>query len=235
MTTSIITVIPRTFDNFNTYIRNTNSYMDEGTPKNSERLEVPVEMVTKWDGICKKWVAAYDKYSDKYNLRTQAINDELRTIVDEAHIFNEDSNFLARIAISPKVTITDLETFGIRNSIGPKAGRSTPQMPFTTMVETTLKPIGGGSIMVKCYSKGSRASILEAANCVQYRFVVGTTPPSSAEDAILDKDLSTKASFVLPAGAEKIGLHLYIYFRWFNTKHPELAGPWSDLESTLIL
>jgi hypothetical protein len=89
--------------------------------------------------------------------------------------------------------------------------------------------------MVKCYSKGSRASILDAADSVQYRFVVGTTAPTSADDAILDKELSTKASFVLPTGVQKVGMMLYIYFRWYNTKHPELAGPWSTLQSTIII
>lgn len=235
MATSITTSIPRTFGNFNFFIRNTNSYMEEGTPKNSERLGIPVEIATSWKGIEKKWITAYDKYSDRYNLRTQAVNDELRAIMDEAHAFNAENNFLARIAISENVTVTDLETFGIRNGTGPKQSRSTPQTPIINMVEATLKPIGGGSVMVKCYSKGSRASILDAADSVQYRFIVGSTAPTSAEDTSLDKELSTKASFVLPTGAEKIGMHLFIYFRWYNTKHPDLAGPWSTLQSTIII
>jgi hypothetical protein len=209
--------------------------MEEGTPKNSERLGIPVEMATKWNGIGKKWVTAYDKYSDRYNLRTQAVNDELRAIIDEAQAFNDENHFLARIAISENATVTDLETFGIRNGSGPKQSRSTPQTPITNLVEATLKPIGGGSIMVKCYSKGARASILDTADSVQYRFIVGSAAPSSAEDASLDKELSTKASFVLPTGAEKIGMYLYIYFRWYNTKHPELAGPWCPQQSTIII
>lgn len=235
MTTSIITSIPRTFGNFNFFIRNTNSYMEEGTPKNSERLGITVEIATSWKGIEKKWITTYDKYSDRYNLRTQAINDELRAIINDAQEFNDENHFLARIAISENATVTDLETFGIRNRSGSKQPRSTPQNPITSLVEATLKPIGGGSVMVKCYSKGARASILDTADCVQYRFVVGTTPPSSADDAILDKELSTKASFVLPAGVQKGGLTLFIYFRWHNTKHPELAGPWSTLQSTIII
>lgn len=235
MATTITTSIPRTFGNFNTYIRNTNSYLEEGTPKNSERLGVPAELVTGWNGILKKWITVYDKYSDRYNLRTQAVNDELRAIINDAQEFNNENHFLARIAISENATVTDLETFGIRNGTGPKQPRTSPQNPITTLVEATLKPIGGGSVMVKCYSKGARASILDAADCVQYRFVVGTTAPTSAEDANLDKELSTKASFVLPTGAEKMGMHLFIYFRWHNTKHPDLSGPWSTLQSTIII
>ena len=192
-------------------------------------------MATGWNGILKKWITVYDKYTDRYNLRTQAVNDELRAIINDAQEFNNDNHFLARIAISENATVTDLETFGIRNGTGPKQPRTLPQNPITTLVEATLKPIGGGSVMVKCYSKGARASILDAADCVQFRFVVGTTAPTSAEDANLDKDLSTKSSFVLPTGAEKIGMSLYIYFRWYNTKHPDLAGPWSTLQSTIII
>ncbi|TCN67671.1 hypothetical protein [Acetobacteroides hydrogenigenes] len=235
MATSITTSIPRTFGNFNFFIRNTNSYMEEGTPKNSERLGIPIEIATSWKGIEKKWITAYDKYSDRYNLRTQAVNDELRAVIDEAHTFNAENHFLARIAISENATVTDLETFGIRNGTGQKQPRSIPQSPITSLVEVTLKPIGGGSVMVKCYSKGARASILDAADSVQYRFVVGATAPSSAEDPELDKEISTKASFVLPTGAEKIGMFLYVYFRWYNIKHPELAGPWSTLQSTIII
>ena len=60
-------------------------------------------------------------------------------------------------------------------------------------------------------------------------------PPASAEAEGLKAEISTRASFNLDAGSASSGKYLYIYLRWYNTKHPALAGPWSSMNTTLIL
>lgn len=227
--------IPTTISLFDPYIRNSNDYLRQGTPTtNAERLGVPTEQLTVWKGILDKWTPLYSKYSDKVNLRTNAITSELYDTIETAINFEKETLMFAHIAISPNVTTADLETFGIHRVI-PKSSRSIPQNPITEQVDTTLQPIGGGAVLIKCYSGGKRTSIHEDANCVQYRYTIGAIPPTSPIDTNLMVNQSTKSTFTLNTGAENTGLRLYIYFRWFNTKHPELAGPWSDLESTLIL
>jgi len=75
-----------------------------------------------------------------------------------------------------------------------------------------------------------RAGICAGADSVQYMYAVGTTPPASAEAEGLKAEISTRASFNLDAGSASSGKYLYIYLRWYNTKHPALAGPWSSMK-----
>lgn len=225
--------IPSKIESFDKFIRTTSGYLNEGETKNYERLSIPKVLVDKWVGFATEWIKWYAKYSDSYSSRTQAVVDEMNTIIEATRIFDDENNFLARIAISENVTITDLEMFNIRNE--GKQSRTKPQNPITELVESTIKPIGGGSLMVKCYGKGVRAAILPPANCVQYHYTMGANAPTSAEDENMDMDISTKGSFMLQLGASNEGKRLYIYFRWYNTKHPEIAGPWSAMQTTIIL
>ena len=47
------------------------------------------------------------------------------------------------------------------------------------------------------------------------------------------KEIFTKSVFTFHMGVENVGKKMVAYLRWYNTKHPELAGPWSDV--TLIV
>lgn len=235
MPTLFVSCIPLSFDKFNGYLQNSTTFLFEGAPTpNYVRLGIPEPIANGWKEIGTRWNPLYIKYTDKYNLRTPAVSDEMRAIIDSARKFEEENHMIALIAISPNATVTDLETFSINN--GQRKNRTVPQNQITSLVNAILKPIGGGSISIKCYDTNSkRASINETANCVQYRCCVGTTAPASVEDDILDMDISTKSSFILQAGAENEGKRLYIYFRWHNTKHPDISGPWSAQLSTIII
>jgi hypothetical protein len=226
--------IPRNKEKFNNYVHSTNIYLGEGTPPNGKRLNIPEPHMVIWDGILTRWIGHYEKYLDKINSCTPAVINELNSIIDEAHNFDETTHFTARIAIADNATQTDFEMFHIPTGSGQKKGR-TNQTPITDLVEMVLKPLGGASVSVKCYGKGSRAAILDGANGVQYRYMVGVAAPTSAADKMLDTDVSSKSTFVLATGASNVGLQLYIYFRWYHTKHPEIAGPWSRLQTVILL
>lgn len=237
MPTLFLSCIPLSYDKFNTYLQNTTTFLFEGAPTaNYVRLGIPETVANGWKEISTQWNPIYSKYTDKYNFRTQAISDELRSIIDSTRRFEDENHLIALIAISPNATVTDLETFSINGANGQKKSRTIPQSQITSLVNAILKPIGGGSISIKCFDANSkRASIYETANCVQYRYCVGNTAPASVEDDILDMDISTKGSFILSVGAENEGKRLYIYFRWHNTKHPEISSPWCPLQSTIII
>jgi len=229
--------IPRGIDGFNPYIIKTVAYFADGTPTtNASRLGISEEEVNQWTGFLTEWSPLYLKYSDKRNSRTTAVIDQLYDIVDRVIAFDQTNHILDRIAVSLNVNIVDLETFNIRKGALQKSGRSIPQKSITDSVSVTLQPIGGGSVSVKCYSPtGARPAILSDADSVQYVYSVGIAAPASAMADGLSKDLSTKGSFTLALGADAAAKSLFIYFRWFNTKHPELAGPWSTLQTTLLL
>lgn len=227
--------IPRRKENFNNFIRTTNTYLKEGNPTNAARLNMPDNLLTVWSDYLARWIGPYNKFSDKINSRTQAVTNELQAIINEARKFDQENHLFARIAIAENATLTDFEVFKIPTGKRQKQNHGAAQMPITDLVQVVLKPIGGGSVSIKCYGKGARASLLESANCVQYRYVVGAVAPTSASDKALEMDISTKGSFILATGAANVGLQLYIYFRWYNTRHPEQAGPWSMIQPVILL
>ena len=228
--------IPRGIDDCNQYLVSTNNYLDAGTPNNAERLGILPAEVTKWAGLANRYQPLYLLYSDKKNSRTTAVKDELLSIIDELADLDQTSHLLDRIAASPNVTIADMETFNIKKGILQKTTRSVASTPLTNRVVAAIHPLGGGSVTIKCRNLSSeRASIDEGANCVQYAFQVGNAAPVSADAPNLRREVSTRASFVLALGSASSAQSLFIYFRWYHTKHPELAGPWSALMTTLIL
>jgi len=227
--------IPRGIDGFNPYIINTNAYLLAGAPTNADRLGVLVPETDKWTGFVNEWTPLYMKYSDKKNGRTTAVKDQLLSIIDRCVDFDQSSHILDRIAASPGVTIVDMETFNIKKGMLQKTIRSVSVIPISEKVAAAIQPLGGGSIAIKCHNSTSRASILEGADSVQFVYQVGDVPPASAEAAGLMKDISTRAAFTLALGADNASKYLYICFRWYNTKHPKLASPWSSMQSTLIL
>ena len=89
----------------------------------------------------------------------------------------------------------------------------------------------GGIIAAKCYGNSSaRAGIFDEADSVQYSYLIGTVPPTSPSAEGMIRDLSTKGSFNFSVGDNNGGKNRYIYFRWYSTKHPELAGPWCNIQ-----
>lgn len=227
--------IPRGIDDFNSYIIHTSVYLTDGTPTNAERLGFLPSETKQWTDIHNEWIPLYAKYSDKKNSRTMSVTDQLYVLIKKCIDLDQSCHLLDRIAASPNVTVTDLELFDIKRGTL-QSNRSKPSSSITEPVSAILQPLGGGSMNVKCYStSGQRAGIFDEGDSVQFIYLVGTVPPESADAAGLSKDLSTKGIFTLSLGSASSGKYLYIYFRWYNTKHPSLAGPWSNLQTILIL
>ncbi len=230
--------IPRSAPLFNSYIVNTTNYLLAGTAPNTNaaRLGILESELTKWSALASKWSDVFLLYSDKKYTRTTDVKDQMLSIIDDFVKLDQTCRILDRIAASPNVTVTDLEVFNIKAGILKKATRTIPTARLTDKVVADIQALGGGSFAIKAKSSsGSGTAIIEGADSVQCVYKIGTTPPVSADDDGMKTNLSTKASFSLDLGTENSGKTLYVYFRWFNTKHPELAGPWSTLYVTVIL
>lgn len=222
---------------FNDFITGTSTYLKAGEPvTNGVRLGLlPVE-IDKWCGFAARWTPIYSKYNDKLNGYTRGTRNDIYTIMEEVQDFNREVFLLDRIKVSPAATLADLEMFNLKRPSGPKASHSAPHSLIKETVEVSFKLIKGGFVNVSCRGTSHpRPSIIDVADSIQYVYLIGTNPPASPTVPILQKELSTKSKFVINAGIENIGKTLYCYFRWYNTKYPEAAGPWTMLESTLIL
>lgn len=230
------TRIPRSIDDFSPYINITGTYFTEGRPTNASRLGITEAEVAAWQAFGATWAPLYLKYGDKKNTRTTAVIDQLHEVINNCVAYDQTNHILDRIAASTAATIIDFETFNIKSGPLEKTTRSRPVTPISELVSPTIQPIGGGTMSVKCYTSTSqRAGIYAGADCVQYLYAVGTTPPASAADEGLKAGISTRASFFLDLETASSGKYLYIYLRWYNTKHPNLAGPWCSLNTMLIL
>jgi len=229
------TRIPRSNGDLNTYMINTNAHLLNGTPDpNWKRVGLLETEMTQWTTLKTEFSELYMQYADKTNGRTKGIMDHLEEKKEEILDFDRSSHILDRIAASPNVTVYDLDVFNIKNQTSGGRGGKVPVI--TENVTVTLSPVGGGMISVKCYSiSGQRAHIIDEADCVQYAYTTGDTPPASAVVAGLVYGLSSKAAFTLSLGPDQAMKILYIYFRWYNTRHSEAAGPWCPCLNTGIL
>jgi hypothetical protein len=59
------------------------------------------------------------------------------------------------------------------------------------------------------------------------------TAPQNPDDGT-KQEVFTKATHDFRFGADKEGQFLCVFSRWYNTKHPELAGDWGEMQIALI-
>lgn len=130
-------------------------------------------------------------------------------------------------------------------NVVPVALRANPTHPTHAIEEDclpTVNVLGGGDQKVKCYSDhdASRPSKPKGADSVQVAFKIGVTPPvinhppddpasEPSPEACPQKEIFTKSTFVLRAGAGNATKKLFAFTRWYNSKHPELSGQWSPM------
>jgi hypothetical protein len=229
--------IPRLISTFNTYILTTSLYLAAGTPvNNATRLGLTEAEASRWAELAEEWKPLYELYSNKKVSRTVSIKEQLLNIIRKTVEFDRKNHILDRIGASAQATVEDTGEFRIKKGGTAKKKHTIPQSPINEPVTVSFVPIGGGMMNVKCYGTTSqRAGIFRNADSVQFVYTVGKTPPASADETGLSKDLSSKAIFTLTLGPGNSGNYLYIYFRWYNTRHPLLAGPWSSLNIAMIL
>ena len=228
--------IPRSIKRFNNYLSNTNAYLVAVNGANATRLGILPAEVTRWSAFVRKWSPLYLKYIDGKGSRTTAITDQLHSIVASCVNFDQTNHLLDRIAASPDVTVSDMEIFNIKKGILLKTTHARPQTALTEPLFAAIQPLGGGTVRIKCRgASGGRTAIFAGADSVQYNYTVGDTAPGSADAYGLKSEISTRASIILTLGSACSEKHLYIYLRWYLVKHPTLAGPWSSVQTVLIL
>lgn len=221
--------IPRTIVPFNDFINVCVAYLLAGDPvTNWSRLGVLDEEMKWFQAFLTDWNRLYLLYSDKKGSRTTEVIVSLNVLISNMLDYNQKQHLLDRIASSLNATPIDFSKFNIN-----PADKATPRSTHSAIqdvVEPTIEPIRGGVIAIKCYgSDSSRPSIYGDANCVQYSYIVGSEAPLSPDDPAMIHDISSRASFTINLGPANSGKKLFIFFRWYNTVHPDIAGPWTGL------
>jgi hypothetical protein len=113
--------------------------------------------------------------------------------------------------------------------------------------------LGGGVIQTDCHSSGSatlnplaktakagkktnRDKKEEGYEIMKSWKIInsGDALPVTANDAGMTKTLFTKAKIIQQLGPENEGKKLCEFLQWYIPKHPELASPWSNMQTTII-
>lgn len=97
-----------------------------------------------------------------------------------------------------------------------------------------FRSLGGGRYKITCLAdkEAGRAHKVEGADSVQFAYTISPQPPKPSptpDDGTMTLAIATRAIFIQNFGSANLACWLTIYFRWYNTKHPLLAGPWSPL------
>ncbi len=228
------TRVPKEISLFNAYINNTADYLEAdsggGPQKNWERLGLTATNMGDWKQQRKYWAETlYLKYSN-VNTRTKTVTQEVQGFKKDFAQFAQP--LLTIMAASPNVTDDDA---GVLNFVINRKKPTHTHTPITEACFAKYTALGGGE-MKASYSSATdskRASLLKGANCIQVSYKVGDTPPVNVHDGT-KTDIVPRATYVLDLGSENSGKKLFIYQRWYNSKYPELAGPWSALQTVLI-
>jgi hypothetical protein len=143
-----------------------------------------------------------------------------------------------------------------RISLGvPVPSRKKTQHTVATKNQVVFKSKGleGGVVQTDCYSSGSNAlnpvavtakmgkrtgrdrkeagyDILKSWKIIPQSAAL----PATANDAGMVKTLFTKAKIIKQLGAENKGMILCEFLQWYIPEHPELAGPWSEIQTCII-
>lgn len=238
------TRVPEKISEFNTYINNTDTFLQaisSGSTTNWERLGLSSINAGEWNTRRIYWRdTLYPKYIDPLQ-STTAVKETVRIFMEDFKEFAQPQ--LNIMAAGPNATSDDELVFNFK--IG-RAAATHPTEPIAETVVFTVKPLGGGELRFTCRTAtdSSRASIPEGADSVQVAFQImdkDTKPEGEGEgslpnpdDGSMRRELFTKAQFTFEAGMANVGRLMVIYTRWYNTKHPKLAGPWSNVTAAVI-
>lgn len=229
--------IPQVIVELGAYLSGTSTYLAAGTPTtNGVRLGILPAEQTQWIAINTSYAALLIKYLDKKNSRTTGVTSQLHLLRRKIVDLDRTVRFLDRIAASPLVTQADLDVFNIKNKTMKAKSRMNVSTAILENVSPLISAVGGGMFQVKCLTPDSkRAAIISGADCVQYCYTVGNTPPESPVAEGLKQGVSSRATFSIAVGAEYSAQNMYVFFRWYNIKRPEMAGPWCAMKTLLVV
>lgn len=228
------TRVPESVAPFNDYLTSTDTFLQaisSGTTKNWERLQLSQQNADDWHAMRQAWDPLYVKKQDPAQL-TKIVNAQVQTFIKDFKTFS--TNILDKIAASDNATDTDAIIFRVVLS-GNKKAPTHPTSPITEQCVLSIASLGGASykFSFRTGTDTGNPSLADGADSIIIALQVGGTVPENA-DAIEEKVISTKASFVQNTGTQNIGQRLYIAQRWYHTKYPDLAGPWSNIQSIMI-
>jgi hypothetical protein len=226
------TRIPRTISEFNDYIENTDDHLQSTRAGGQvyDILGISTPQADEWSNRREYWEdTLYPKYRSK-DTHTPTVTLEVQNFMKN---FREFGNPLLNL-MAASFNANEKDAVILNFALGRKAPTK-PESPIAEKSFTSLKILGGSEIKAasKTDHDASRASVAEHADGVQYAYVVANDPPANVDDGTV-KEFYSGSTHTFNLGVENLGKRFYVYTRWYNSKYPEFAGPWSNLYQVII-
>lgn len=220
---------------FNDYIESTARFLFQTDPgsglPNWHRLGLSPAKATEWQNMESEWKnRVFENYMQPA-LRTKVAVDEVQNFKKKFRAFA--SPLLNKMAASDAASNLDENIFRFKRT-GKNQHRSYRKEPITESCQAEASPQGGGWIRVKCKTPDRNGNHLPpGADAVQVSFDISSEPKVTI-DVTLRREVFSRARFMLQASFEDRSKWLSFCVRWYNTKHPHLSGPWSDVYHAVI-
>jgi hypothetical protein len=217
-------------DPFFSYVVITDNYFQITDPGAPSRLGLPGTVADNWH-TRRLQADSLKILHDNVATKTKVVNKDVHDFIVDFHEFGQPN--LNIMAASPNASNLDAQTFKFI------IGHADPVHPTVAISDPCYAlghAMGGGNVAFQCrvLANASRPHLHSGSDGVQLAYKLGDPAPAGF-DTGTQKQFFTKASFILSLGDLAGGQHLYVYARWYNSKHPELSGPWSLVQMIPVL
>jgi hypothetical protein len=250
--------IPRKLAAFIVYITTVNNYLQNPLPGESEprgkTLGMTAAELTKLADFVKLFMSGDPAHPGLWDLHSNKDTKTFSTRQNMEDAVKEFGSFfrpiLNRMAASTIITNNDRNVLNIAH---PVTGHTTPKTAITAKCFVDVTMLGQCEVKFECRASAdaNRSGKAEGSDAVEVAFCsLPMVDEKDGDGNILaskvkprqmmgpseatDHSISTKALFMLKFADSQQGNNLQLFFRWINTKHPDLAGPWSSLISVII-
>ena len=230
--------VPRTIAAFNEYIQNTDDRLQANNPDTGnpyyKDYAVDAGDATEWHDRRTEWDTKIFPASSNPTTSTSIAKADTKSFMAD---FRDFATPILNIIEVSKIAGNAEEH--IFNFVLHRKSPTRPTSPISEECIASIVSEGRGEYEISCKSThdASRASKVPGADSILYAHVITNqvlSPLPTPDDGSMIHDIATTSIFHRDFGAENQGKWLVIYFRWYNTKHPNLAGPWSTVQTLAI-
>jgi hypothetical protein len=233
--------IPKAIAKFDSYINKTDKKLQEiamGTTTNWQRLGLSMANADKWHNLRSFW---HDELFRKYNdpaLSTSIIKKQVKNFIQQFKKFaNPQLNIMAA---SLNATEVDEAVF---NFVIKRADPTRTSVPIQQTVTVAFKHHGSSDLAFVCSigQGANRRSKASGSDSVQMAYMIlddnhtdASTAFPNADDPRMTREIFTKSRFTKHMGSGNLTKRVVVFMRWYHTRHPELAGPWTEVMILVI-
>jgi hypothetical protein len=231
--------VPRKIDSFNGWITRSDNRLQATNSSTGNAwwkdYGLKSAIANEWHQRTLSWNVLYQKREGRHD---KVDNKDVRDAILS----------MARFAERPLHTIAGSSIAGNEDAfifnfkIGRAKKKHAEKIEAQIIAEINLAGRGLLDIICRRANTKGRAGKEAGADCVQYAYALFDAGEMkqvdlkkvTPEDIRMKTGSSSRVHFNLDLGMENQGKWMVIYFRWHNTRHPALSGPWTGVQVLVV-